>query len=208
MREHGHTPTAPRLEAAQEPVGLLGLLDASGTAEQAVDADEAPAAAVLAPAIRADEAAPARASRRVDGLRRPGKVTDVVVAGQNQHRHGQASQPLDRVGEVFEVIGAVARHISAYVYGAICLERGVGAGLVMPKANAEGLNDHLAEIEKAVMPGAHAVSITDGAGWHNSKDSTVPGDISLLRLPAHAPDLNRRERLAVPTPQQARASAA
>jgi len=87
------------------------------------------------------------------------------------------------------------RYISAYIYGAICPERGVGAGLVMPQANAAGLNDHLAEVEKAVTPGAHAVLILDGAGWHTSKDLTIPDNISLLKLPAYAPELNPVENV-------------
>lgn len=87
------------------------------------------------------------------------------------------------------------RYISAYLYGAICPERGVGAGLVMPKANAAGLNEHLAEIEKAVTPGAHAVLILDGAGWHTSGDLTIPDNISLLKLPAYAPELNPVENV-------------
>lgn len=87
------------------------------------------------------------------------------------------------------------RYISAYIYGAICPERGMGAGLVMPKANTEGLNDHLAEIAQAVTPGAHAVLIMDGAGWHKSKDLTVPDNISLLKLPAYAPELNPVEKV-------------
>jgi len=87
------------------------------------------------------------------------------------------------------------RYISACIYGAICPERGVGAGLVMPQANAAGLNHHLAEVEKAVTPGAHAVLILDGAGWHTSKDLTIPDNISLLKLPAYAPELNPVENV-------------
>ena len=32
------------------------------------------------------------------------------------------------------------RHDSAYLYGAICPARGVGAAVVMPAANTEGMN--------------------------------------------------------------------
>jgi hypothetical protein len=28
------------------------------------------------------------------------------------------------------------------------------------------MNDHLAEISRTVAPGAHAVLVLDGAGWH------------------------------------------
>jgi hypothetical protein len=33
------------------------------------------------------------------------------------------------------------RHDSAYLYGAICPSRAVGAAIIMPAANAEGMND-------------------------------------------------------------------
>ncbi len=80
------------------------------------------------------------------------------------------------------------RYASAYLFGAVCPQRGVGAGLVMPRADTEGLNAHLAEIARTVVPGAHAV--LDGAGWHKSHDLVVPGNISLLRLPPCAPEFN------------------
>ncbi len=57
----------------------------------------------------------------------------------------------------------------------------------MPYANAEAMNLHLAEIAKTVTPDAHAVLIADGAGWHVSDKLTVPDNISLLKLPPHAP---------------------
>ena len=57
------------------------------------------------------------------------------------------------------------RYQWTYLFGAVCPDRGVGAGLVMPYANTEAMNKHLEEIGKAVTPGAHAALIFDGAGW-------------------------------------------
>ena len=37
------------------------------------------------------------------------------------------------------------RHDSAYLFGAICPERGVGAAIVMPGVNTEAMNIHLAK---------------------------------------------------------------
>ncbi len=54
---------------------------------------------------------------------------------------------------------------------------------------------HLAEIAKAVAPGAHAVLVLDGAGWHGSGDLVVPGNITLLALPPYAPELNPVENI-------------
>ncbi|MDP4025979.1 IS630 family transposase [Methylobacterium sp. NEAU 140] len=87
------------------------------------------------------------------------------------------------------------RYTSAYLFGAVCPQRGVGAGLVMPRADTEGLNAHLAEIARSVMPGAHAVLVLDGAGWHTSSALVVPGNISLLMLPPYAPELNPVEMI-------------
>ena len=87
------------------------------------------------------------------------------------------------------------RYTSAYLFGAVCPQRGVGAGLVMPRANTESLNAHLIEIADSVAPGAHAVLIMDGAGWHKSDDLVVPENISLLKLPPYAPELNPVEMI-------------
>jgi hypothetical protein len=46
----------------------------------------------------------------------------------------------------------------AYLFGAVCPDRGVGAGLVMPYANTDAMNEHLEEIRKAVSPGARLAS--------------------------------------------------
>lgn len=87
------------------------------------------------------------------------------------------------------------RYTSAYLFGAVCPQRGIGAGLVMPRANTESLNAHLIEIARSVTPGAHAVLVMDGAGWHKSDDLVVPQNISLLRLPPYAPELNPVEMI-------------
>ena len=50
------------------------------------------------------------------------------------------------------------------------------------------MNAHLAEIARAVAPGAHAVLILDGAGWHGSASLVVPDNISLLTLPPYSPE--------------------
>ena len=60
------------------------------------------------------------------------------------------------------------RTASTYIFGAICPERGVGAGLVLPSCNSETMGLHLEEISLAVSPGAHAVVLLDQAGWHSS----------------------------------------
>jgi DDE superfamily endonuclease len=87
------------------------------------------------------------------------------------------------------------RYEWAYLFGAVCPERATGAGLVMPYANTEAMNKHLEEISKAVSPGAHAVLLHDGAGWHSSKGLTVPANITTITLPPYSPELNPVENV-------------
>ena len=87
------------------------------------------------------------------------------------------------------------RYASAWLFGAVCPARRVGAALVMPEANTEAMQAHLAEIGRRVGPGAHAVLVLDGAGWHTTPKLRIPDSISLLPLPRYAPELNPVENL-------------
>ena len=88
------------------------------------------------------------------------------------------------------------RHDSAYVFGAICPARGVGAAIIMPAANAEAMSEHLKEVGTQVNPEAHCVLICDGAGWHQTaKKLRVPDNVTLLPLPSYAPELNPMENV-------------
>ena len=84
---------------------------------------------------------------------------------------------------------------SAYIFGAICPRRGVGAGLVLPRCNTQAMQWHLDEIASQVAPGAHAVVMLDQAGWHMSTKLIVPDNITLLPLPPRAPELNPAENV-------------
>ena len=86
------------------------------------------------------------------------------------------------------------RHSSAYLFGAICPARGVGAAVIAPVASVAAMNAHLAEIGTQVAPGAHAVLLLDRAGWHRrGKRPRVPENITLLDLPPYGPELNPME---------------
>lgn len=87
------------------------------------------------------------------------------------------------------------RYEWAYLFGAMCPDRAAGAALVMPYANTEAMNKHLAEIAKTVSPGAHAILVLDGAGWRGGKQLVLPDTISLLTLPPYAPELNPVENV-------------
>ena len=88
------------------------------------------------------------------------------------------------------------RHGSVYLFGAICPERAVGAAIIMPAVNTEAMNEHLNEISGQVVPGAHAVLVCDGAGWHQKgRRLRVPGNFTLLNLSPYAPELNPMENV-------------
>ena len=87
------------------------------------------------------------------------------------------------------------RYAWAYLFGAVRPERAVGAGLVLPYADTEATGLHLAEIGHHVAPGAHAVVVLDGAGWHAAGDLVVPENLTLLPLPRYSPELNPVENV-------------
>jgi DDE superfamily endonuclease len=88
------------------------------------------------------------------------------------------------------------RYKWAYLFGAICPARGVGAAWVVPHADIWSMNLHLQEIARQVAPGAHAVVVLDGAGWHQTGGRLrIPDNISLLHLPPYSPELNPQENV-------------
>ncbi len=88
------------------------------------------------------------------------------------------------------------RHDSAYIFGAICPERRVGAAVITPSVNTECMSLHLAEISTQITPGSIGAIICDGAGWHaQGRTLKVPGNIVLVPLPSYAPELNSMENV-------------
>ena len=83
----------------------------------------------------------------------------------------------------------------SYIFGAARPGRGTAAGLILPCVNAEAMKLHLAELARTVATDAHALLIVDGAGWHGAKDPRVPDNITLLKLPLYAPELNPMENV-------------
>jgi hypothetical protein len=88
------------------------------------------------------------------------------------------------------------RHDSAYLFGAICPARGVGAAIIAPSANTACMNLHLQEISSQVPAGTVAALIWDGAGWHQTGgDLVVPDNIVLIPIPPYTPELNPMENV-------------
>ena len=87
------------------------------------------------------------------------------------------------------------RYDSAYLFGAICPARGVGAALALPFADTEAMQLHLEEISAHVAEGAHAVLLLDRAGWHTTAKLDMPPNITPIFLPSRAPELNPQENI-------------
>src|SRR3954464_1073408 len=84
---------------------------------------------------------------------------------------------------------------SAYLFSAICPQRGTGASVVMPRADTRAMQHHLDEIARNLAPKAHGVIVLDQAGWHTTAKLRVPDHLSLLPLPAKSPELNPTENV-------------
>ena len=67
---------------------------------------------------------------------------------------------------------------------------------MLPAADAAMMSLHLPEISAAVTPGAHAVFVLNGAGWHRIGGRLrVPHNVTLLHLPPYRPELNPVENV-------------
>jgi hypothetical protein len=87
------------------------------------------------------------------------------------------------------------RYESAYLFGAMCPARGVGAGLALPWADTEAMQLHIKEISLHVAKGAHAVLLLDRAGWHITGNLSWPKNITPILLPSRSPELNPVENI-------------
>ena len=123
--------------------------------------------------------------------------TPVEVWFQDEMRVGQKNKLTYRWARKGSRPRAIydQRTESAYLFGAVCPERGAGAALVLPACNSEAMQLHLDEIATKITPGAHAIVILDQAGWHGAKDLEVPSNLSLLPLPPRSPELNSQENI-------------
>ncbi len=123
--------------------------------------------------------------------------TDVEVWFQDEARVGQKTKITRRWAKRGTRPSAPKdqRTKSAYLFGAICPKRGVGAGLVLPRCDTRAMQWHLDEIASQVTPGAHAVLIVDQAGWHTTETLDIPANITLFPLPPRSPELNPVENI-------------
>jgi hypothetical protein len=105
------------------------------------------------------------------------------IARQWARRGTRPRQPADQ------------RYKSAYLFGAICPARGIGAALALPFADTEAMQLHIDEISRHIERGAHAVLVMDRAGWHTTAKLRMPKNITPIFLPSRSPELNPVENV-------------
>ena len=66
--------------------------------------------------------------------------------------------------------------------------------LALPEATTASMGVFLAAFAERLAPGTHAVLILDQAGWHGARRLVVPGNLTLLPLPACSPELVGQRR--------------
>jgi hypothetical protein len=122
-------------------------------------------------------------------------VADIEVWFEDEARVGQKNKITRRWARRGSRPSAPSdqRTASAYIFGAICPAQGKAAGLVLPWCNTEAMNLQLAAVSAKVKPGRHAVLLLDQAGWPMTPKLAVPGNISIIPLPAKCPELNPQE---------------
>ena len=87
------------------------------------------------------------------------------------------------------------RYTFAYVFAAIEPQSGRDFCLVLPAVSTLAMSAFLRRFSQTLDGDEHAVMVIDGAGWHTSHDLVVPPNVTLLRLPPYAPELNPVERV-------------
>jgi hypothetical protein len=124
-------------------------------------------------------------------------VADIEVWFEDEARIGQKNKITRRWARCGSRPSAPSdqRTASTYIFGAICPAQGKAVGLVLPWCNTEAMNLQLAAISAKVEPGRHAVLLLDQAGWHMTPKLIVPGNISIIPLPAKCPELNPQENV-------------
>lgn len=82
-----------------------------------------------------------------------------------------------------------AGHTSLYVLTAVCASTGAASELVSPTLSTEVVNLFPEQSSREIPAGVHAVLAWDGAGYHTGDALKIPGNVSLIQLLPHSPEL-------------------
>ncbi len=86
-------------------------------------------------------------------------------------------------------------YANLHVLTAVCPATGRAEGLVTPILNASVVQTFLDQLSATIPVGTHVLLVWDGAGYHVAQALRVPANLSVLKLPPYAPELNPVERL-------------
>ncbi len=67
--------------------------------------------------------------------------------------------------------------------------------MLLPYINTEIMNIYLKQFSRELAEDVHAVLIWDQAGFHKSKASKIPENVTIIALPPYSPELNPVENL-------------
>lgn len=81
-----------------------------------------------------------------------------------------------------------------YAYTTVCPETGENYSIISPVNNTDAMNHFWEDFANAYSH-YRIVMCLDGAGWHTSKELTLPENIRLLKLPPYSPELNPTEHI-------------
>lgn len=81
-----------------------------------------------------------------------------------------------------------------YAYGAVSPLEGELEYCLCEKMNTAAMGTFLAQVSTR-YPDDHILMVVDGASSHKAKALTIPDNISLILLPAYAPQLNPQENV-------------
>lgn len=87
------------------------------------------------------------------------------------------------------------RHDFTYIFATVEPASGGAFCLVLPEVSTVAMNLFLRRFAEIVPDDTHVLMVVDGAGWHTSHDLKVPDNVTQLRLPPYAPELNPVERV-------------
>ncbi len=82
----------------------------------------------------------------------------------------------------------------SYVYAAVAPAEGKMTSLILPSADTEMMNLFLEHVSSTYAKYFVLMQV-DQAGWHVTKDLTIPDNMRLIAQPAYSPELNPVEHI-------------
>lgn len=133
----------------------------------------------------------------VEKLKEKIATDKIEVWWQDESRIGQQGS-LSRVWATKGTRPRVVRQkqfLSTYIFGAVCPDRDIGCGLILPETSTGMMQIHLNQIAENVREGYHAIVMMDRASWHTTEALIIPPNITIMPLPPYSPELNPMEQV-------------